>query len=82
MHWTIDSHSLTDPYNQGRETSVTKNTTPVGMLSSVLTIKALPINDGILVGCAVVDENFNHVSKGANLTVLGENIHSTYSSIF
>ena len=41
------------------------------MWSSVLTIRALPINDGIDIGCNVVGHNFNVISKGATLTVKG-----------
>ena len=39
------------------------------MWSSVLTIRALPINNWIGVGCAVFGQNFDFVSKGATLTV-------------
>ena len=42
------------------------------MWSSVLTIRALPINDGISVVCTVFGQNFDFVSKGAALTVKGK----------
>ena len=44
------------------------------MWSSVLTIRALPINDGISVGCLVVSgsgDNIDLDQKGATLTVKG-----------
>ena len=42
------------------------------MWSSVLTIRALPINDGISVGCNVVSFNpYDFTQKGATLTVEG-----------
>ena len=71
LEWTIQSHSLTDSSNQGRDVSVTTNNVTVDKLSSVLTIRALPINDGIIVGCIVVDTSLNIISKGANLKVEG-----------
>ena len=73
FHWTIQGHSLTDPINQDIETSVTtSNNISFGVWSSVLTIRALPINDGIIViGCAVITKNFDIIPKGATLTVLG-----------
>ena len=44
------------------------------MWSSVLTIRALPINDGIIIGCnvrSVVGDNIGLDLKGATLTVKG-----------
>ena len=43
------------------------------MWSSVLTIRALPINDGISVGCNVIGQNFNIISRGATLIVKNNN---------
>ena len=71
LHWTLEGHSLTDVITQYREISVTTNNISVDVWSSVLTIRALPINDGISVGCAVIGQNFDHVSKGATLKVNG-----------
>ena len=71
LFWTVEGHSLTDPSNQDRDISVTTNNISVDVWSSVLTIRALPINDGISVGCNVLDQNFNFDSKGAVLTVQG-----------
>ena len=71
LYWTVQSHSLSDPSNQDREISISNNNASIGNLSSILTIKALPINDGISVGCTVVDQKFSIVSKGATLTISG-----------
>ena len=71
MLWTVEGDSLTDPSNQDREISVTTNNISVDVWSSVLTITALPINDGITVGCIVLGQPPNFVSKGATLTVKG-----------
>ena len=70
--WTVQGNSLTDPSNQDREISVTTNNISVDVWSSVLTIRALPINDGISVGCTVLVQNFDFVSKGATLTFKGK----------
>ena len=42
------------------------------MWSSVLTIRALPINDGIIVQCTVVDQNFDPIAIGATLNIQGQ----------
>ena len=67
--WTVESDLLTDPSNEDREISVTTNNISVDVWSSVLTIRALPINNGISVGCIVLAPNF--ATKGASLTVRG-----------
>ena len=67
--WTINDHSLTNAITQNRDISVTINNISVDVWSSVLTIRALPINDGIRVGCIVYCESFN--SKGTTLRVKG-----------
>ena len=69
--WTVQSHSLTDPSNQNREISVSTENVSIGVWSSILSIKALPINDGIRIGCTVIGKSFDIVSKGASLTVKG-----------
>ena len=69
---TVEDSSLGNPSNQHREISVTTtNNVSLGTLSSVLTITALPINDGISVGCPVASNNFDFVSKGTTLEVEG-----------
>ena len=71
LHWLVGGHSLTDSIKQNREISVTTNNISVDVWSSVLTIRALPINDGISIGCIVVGENLDIISKGANLEING-----------
>ena len=71
LFWTVEGHSLTDSSNQDREISVTTNNISVDVWSSVLTIRALPINDGISIGCNVLDENFDYDIKGATLIIQG-----------
>ena len=71
LYWAVEGNKLTDPSNQDREISVTINNISVDVWSSVLTIRALPINDGISVQCTVVNLNFVPISKGANLAVKG-----------
>ena len=71
LTWTVEGHSLSDPSNQDREISVTTKNITVDVWSSVLTIRALPINDGIGVGCIVLGQTPNFVSKGATLTIKG-----------
>ena len=68
--WTVQGTSLTDPSNQDREISVTINNISVDVWSSVLTIRALPINDMIFIGCVVYDSS-DFAIKGATLTVKG-----------
>ena len=72
LSWTVEGSSLTDPSNQDREISVTTNNISVNVWSSVLTIRALPINNWISVGCYVIDQNFNIASRGAILRVKGK----------
>ena len=71
LSWTVQDTSLTDPSNQDREISVTTNNISVDVWSSVLTIRALPINDRIAIGCVVIGQNFKFISKGAALKVIG-----------
>ena len=70
--WTVHSNSPTDPSNQDREISVTTNNTSFDVWSSVLTIRALPINDGISIGCTVITLNpYDKKPIGAFLTIEG-----------
>ena len=70
LQWSVRSISLTDPSNQDREISVTINNISVGVWSSVLTIRALPINDGTCIGCIVLGQNFDFVYKGVILSMV------------
>ena len=54
LKWSVQGNELTDPSNQDREISVTTNNISVDVWSSVLTIRALPINDGISIACTVI----------------------------
>ena len=73
LSWTVQGNSLTDAIIKDREISVTTTNISLGVLSSVLTIRALPINNGIIIGCIVlirlpyldIDE------KGASFSVKG-----------
>ena len=74
LKWCLEDFSVTDPSNQDREISVTTNNISVDVWSSVLTIRALPINDGIDIGCniwSVVGDNIGLDLKGGTLTVKG-----------
>ena len=71
LSWTVEDNSLTGPIKETREISVTTNNISVDVWSSVLTIRALPINDGISVGCIMITQSFDIVSIGATLTVQG-----------
>ena len=71
--WTVGGNSLTDSIKQYREISVTTNNISVDVWSSVLTIRALPINDGITVQCIVMSQNPSDVkTKGNTLTITGQ----------
>ena len=72
LTWSVQGNLLTDPSNQDREISVTTNNISVDVWSSVLTIRALPINDGISIGCIVLDQSLNFDHIGATLTVKGK----------
>ena len=71
LSWTVESGKLTHPSNQGREISVTTNNISVDVWSSVLTIRALPINDGITITCTVLDQSLDFDHKSATLTING-----------
>ena len=72
LFWTVGGNSLNDAIKLNREISVTTNNISVDMWSSVLTIRALPINDGIIVQCFVFGRNFSIDRKGTSLTVKGQ----------
>ena len=72
LSWTVGSNLLTDPSNQDREILVTTNNISVDVWSSVLTIRALPINDGISIECNLISFNpYGLKQKGATLTIKG-----------
>ena len=74
VEWTVDGNSLTDPSNQERVISVTTNNISVDMWSSVLTIRALPLDSNVIlnIGCTII--SYSPVvqdESGAILTVKG-----------
>ena len=72
LHWTVQGNLLTDASNEDREISVTANNISVDVWSSVLTIRALPINDGISIACTVISfSSYDFDKKGATLTIKG-----------
>ena len=71
LFWTVGGYSLTDTIKQDREILVTTNNISVDVCSSVLTIRVLPINNGIDVGCILIFQDFYFVSKGAKLKAKG-----------
>ena len=73
--WSVGGNELTDSNNQDREISVTTNNISVDVWSSVLTIRALPINDGIRIQCTVISFNpYGFKAKASTLTVKGNYI--------
>ena len=71
MVWTVAHNTLNDTEKQEQNIIViTSNMN--GILSSNLTIPALPINNKIEIGCIVISTNpFMAVAKEAVLTVEG-----------
>ena len=79
LFWTVGGNSLNDANKQYREISVTTNNISVDVWSSVLTIRALPINDGIIVQCFVFGRNFSVNRKGTTFTVKGQHVNNLNS---
>ena len=72
LKWSVQGNELNDSSNQDRKISVTTNNISVDVWLSVLTIRALPINNGLSVGCNLISFNpFVFKEKGATLTVKG-----------
>ena len=72
LKWSVQGNELNASSNQDRKISVTTNNISLDMWLSVLFIKALPINDGISVGCNVISfDPFVFKEKGATLTIEG-----------
>ena len=84
LNWQVGGNSPNDPSNKDREISVTTtNNISVDVWSSVLTIRALPINDGITVQCTVISQNpFDFKTKGSILTITGQYYVLYYKTSF
>ena len=72
LHWQVQSAPLTPTVQQERNITFTDPGGP-GSLSSILTVPALPINDGIGIGCLIVSNSsiIPAFSSSATLTVRG-----------
>ena len=72
LNWLIKSDTLTLDVQQERDVTVTNSSGP-GNLSSILTITALPINDGIGIGCQILSfqPSFQQALTASTLTVNG-----------
>ena len=69
LTWTVNNSPLDDTISQQRNITVTNT----GDLSSVLRVIALPINDGIEIGCIVTSFNpFQIAASEAILTIRGQ----------
>ena len=71
LTWTVNNSPLDDIISQQRNIT----TTNTGDLSSVLSVVALPINDGIEIGCIITSFSpFEVAASEATLSIRGHNI--------
>lgn len=74
LTWLVESVSITDLVKQERNVTISSNNSD-STLSSVLTINALPINDGIHIGCIIISFNpYDAVLVEVVLTIQGTKI--------
>ena len=72
LSWTVGGKLLTDPFNQDMEISVTTNNMSIDVWSSVLTIRAIPVNNGMNIQCVIISSNpYRFIQKGATLKIKG-----------
>ena len=71
LSWHVESAVLTDSIAQQKEITVT-TTNDNTNFSSVLTVKAIPINDDLGIGCEMITFSpFNRVISSSGLTIRG-----------
>ena len=71
LSWWVHSAVLTDSIAQQRQITVTTTNTNTNF-SSVLTVNAIPINEGLGIGCEVITFiPFERVIASSNLTIRG-----------
>uniref|UniRef100_A0A1X7V0G5 Fibronectin type-III domain-containing protein n=1 Tax=Amphimedon queenslandica TaxID=400682 RepID=A0A1X7V0G5_AMPQE len=72
LNWHVQSVVLNDSIAQQREITVTTTKNNNTNFSSVLTVNAIPINDGLGIGCEMISFfPFNRVMSGSVLTIRG-----------